>query len=102
VIRWWPSATGYHHNAVSFASPEASKGNALRWLAAMRGLPIEATMAVGDYENDVSLIAAAGFGVAMGNAVDAVKKAARAVVSDCEHDGVAEAIERWVLATPPR
>ena len=88
---------------------QISKGNALLWLAAERGIPIEETMAIGDYENDVSLVAAAGFGVAMGNAIDAVKQVARAVVSDCENDGVAEAIEQWVLAdrasvrrSPPR
>lgn len=101
MIRWFPSAAGYHHNAVSFAPPATSKGLALRWLAAEWGIPIEATMAIGDYENDVSLVAAAGFGVAMGNAVASVKQVAQVVVSDCDNDGVAEAIERWVLRPSP-
>jgi hydroxymethylpyrimidine pyrophosphatase-like HAD family hydrolase len=97
MIRWYPTAVGYHHDTVTFAPPETSKGHALRWLAADRGIPIESTLAIGDYENDVSLLAAAGIGIAMGNAVMSVKRVARAVVSDNENDGVAEAIERWIL-----
>ena len=97
MIRWFPSKVGYQHNAVSLAPSATSKGLALRWLAAEWGIPIEATLAIGDYENDVSLVAAAGIGVAMGNAVESVKGVAQFVVSDCENDGVAEAIDRFVL-----
>ena len=99
MVRWFPSRVGYHYDTVTFAPPGTSKGHALRWLAAERGIAIEATLAIGDYENDVSLIAAAGFGVAMGNAVESVKQVAQAIVTDNEHDGVAVAIERWVLGT---
>jgi hydroxymethylpyrimidine pyrophosphatase-like HAD family hydrolase len=55
-------------------------------------------MAVGDYENDVSLLRVAGWGVAMGNAVESVIAVADTVVADNDHDGVAEAIDRWILA----
>jgi hypothetical protein len=41
---------------------------------------------------------AAGFGIAMGSAPDELRTVAKAVVSDVEADGVAEAIERYVLA----
>lgn len=51
-------------------------------------------MAIGDEENDLSMIRFAGVGIAMGNAVPAVKKVAQRVTSDCDHDGVAEAIEK--------
>jgi hypothetical protein len=42
----------------------------------------------------------AGFGVAMGSGPPELKAEADAVVGDVEHDGVAEAIERFVLAPP--
>ena len=45
----------------------------------------------------MSMIETAGFGIAVGNAVDAIKKAADAVVADCDHDGAAEAIEKFIL-----
>lgn len=54
-------------------------------------------MAVGDGSNDLEMVAHAGVGVAMGNAVDAVKQAAFAVVSSNNEDGVAQAFERYVL-----
>jgi len=63
---------------------------------------MSATLAIGDYENDVSLLAAAGVGIAMGNAVASVKEVARDVVADNESDGVAEAIDRWVLGVPDK
>jgi hydroxymethylpyrimidine pyrophosphatase-like HAD family hydrolase len=94
---WSPSTAGYHHHTLSFAPPGTSKGDALVWLADELGVSLAETMAVGDYENDVTLLQAAGLGVAMGNAVPSVLAAARATVADNANDGVAEAIERWVL-----
>ncbi len=54
-------------------------------------------MAVGDGGNDLEMVANAGLGVAMGNAVPAVKQAARLVVASNDEGGVAEAIERLIL-----
>jgi hydroxymethylpyrimidine pyrophosphatase-like HAD family hydrolase len=54
-------------------------------------------VAVGDFDNDLEMIKAAGLGVAMGNALERVKSAAGAVVADCDSDGAAEAIERFML-----
>jgi len=99
----WTSAVassqkyGYLTYVVELVARGVSKGAALRWLASGRGIPIEQTLAIGDYENDVSMVEAAGVGIAMGNAVPSVRAAARAIVADNEHDGVAEAIEEWVL-----
>jgi hydroxymethylpyrimidine pyrophosphatase-like HAD family hydrolase len=98
LVYWKPSAAGYHHHTLSFAPPNSSKGQALAWLAAEAGIAMAETMAVGDYDNDVSLLRTAGWGVAMGNAVESVLDAASAVVADNDHDGVAEAIERWILS----
>ncbi len=54
-------------------------------------------MAVGDGSNDLEMVANAGLGVAMGNAVPAVKQAARLVVGSNDEGGVAEAIEQLIL-----
>jgi hydroxymethylpyrimidine pyrophosphatase-like HAD family hydrolase len=54
-------------------------------------------MAVGDQDNDVSMIAWAGLGVAMGDASPAAKAAADVIAPPLEEDGVAWAIERYVL-----
>ena len=54
-------------------------------------------MTVGDYENDVPMLRAAGLGVAMGNAMDDIKQAAKRVTDTNEEDGLAKAIERYVL-----
>ena len=54
-------------------------------------------MAFGDGENDISMLEAAGIGVAMGNAEDSVKEAADLVTLENDRDGVAYAIETQVL-----
>ena len=77
--------------------PGVSKGPGLMALANALGLDRREVMAVGDSGNDRTMIELAGLGVAMGNATDEVKQAADAVTADNEHDGVAQAIERYVL-----
>ena len=69
----------------------------MRWLLNEMGVDPAVVMAVGDGENDLELLRMAGLSVAMGNAADAVKAAADAVVGSNEDAGVAEAIERFVL-----
>ncbi|WP_348651734.1 Cof-type HAD-IIB family hydrolase [Paenibacillus silviterrae] len=61
------------------------------------GIEMDEVMAIGDHQNDLKLIRAAGFGVAMGNAEDVIKLAADAVTTSNEQDGVATAIERYLL-----
>ena len=76
----------------------ATKGRALAWLAHYLGIPREQVIAVGDADNDRSMIRWAGLGVAMGNAPDEVKAAADVIAPPVEEDGVAWVIQRWVLA----
>lgn len=76
-----------------------SKGSALKVLLKELNIPIENTMAIGDGENDIEMIQLAGIGVAVGNAGVHVKQAADYVVGTNDEDGVAEAIERFVLKT---
>ncbi len=71
---------------------QASKGTALKHLAAHHGIPLGQTMAIGDNFNDVSMIQLAGLGVAMGNAEPEVKAIADEVTLTNEQDGVAHAI----------
>lgn len=54
-------------------------------------------MAIGDGSNDLDMVANAGVGVAMGNAVRSVKEAASLVVASNDEDGIAEAIELLIL-----
>ena len=69
-----------------------NKGAGLLRLCGELGVPSEACVAVGDADNDIPMIRAAGLGVAMGNAAEHVKAAADRVVADADHDGCAEAI----------
>lgn len=73
---------------------DAQKGAALQWLAAYLGLAPSQTVAFGDDLNDVSMLRAAGIGVAMGNACPAAKAAADYVTESCDENGVARALER--------
>jgi hydroxymethylpyrimidine pyrophosphatase-like HAD family hydrolase len=90
VVRSW-------HQLVEATGPEVSKGDALARLAARLGVPQSATMAVGDQDNDVTMIAWAGLGVAMGEASPAAKAAADVVAPPLAAEGAAWAIERYVL-----
>jgi Cof subfamily protein (haloacid dehalogenase superfamily) len=82
---------------IEIMNPRVDKGEALRFVAGLLGVPMERIIAVGDSFNDVPLLNAAGFGIAMGSSPDELKAAADAVVGDYAHDGVAEAIERFAL-----
>ena len=76
------------------AHPEYEKAALLERM----GLTRENLMACGDGLNDRSMISYAGVGVAMQNAEDAVKAVADYVTAaDNNHDGVAEAIEKFIL-----
>ena len=78
---------------VEINQSRANKGAALLALASHLGLPREATIAFGDGSNDLSMLREAGVGVAMANAADEVKAAARRITASCDEDGVARGIE---------
>ncbi len=83
---------------VELINPAVDKGEALRFVAKHAGVDMSDVIAVGDSWNDAPLLRAAGFGVAMGNAPPELRAVAGAMVGDVANDGVAEAIERYVLA----
>ena len=84
------------HN-VEINHERANKGAAVLALAEHLGCGAENVMAFGDGLNDLSMIRAAGTGVVMANAFDEVKRYADYITDDCDHDGVAAAIEKFCL-----
>jgi Cof subfamily protein (haloacid dehalogenase superfamily) len=71
----------------------AGKGSAVKRLADLLGVDIKNTYAAGDEQNDISMIQAAGCGIAMINGTDIVKEAADVVTTkDNDHDGLCEFI----------
>ncbi len=77
--------------------PEATKGKGILRLAEYLGISREETMAFGDGENDLSMIIEAGIGVAMENGINSLKAKADYVTKSNDEDGVAAAIDRFVL-----
>ena len=74
------------------------KGVGLKKLCEHLGLPLEQTIAVGDADNDTMALKTAGLAVAMGNATEPIKALADVIVADCDHNGCAEAIDKYLLA----
>lgn len=85
---------------IEVLSPFVDKGKALEFVAARLGIEMKNVLAIGDSWNDAPLLKVAGIGVAMGNAPQEIRSLADAVVADVEHDGVAEALERYILGAP--
>ncbi len=82
---------------LEFMPPGVTKGAALSEYLKDLGIARDEVMALGDSENDASLLAAAGFAVAMGNAVPALLAQADAVTESNGEDGVARALHRYIL-----
>ena len=80
-------------NNLEFNSAGAHKGRALERLARHLGLTLADCAAFGDGLNDLTMVKAAGLGVAMGNAVDEVKAAAKTIAPTNDEDGVAAVLE---------
>ena len=77
------------YNNLEITRYDVAKSKALYFLCDYLGIPRDASAAVGDSENDLDIIRAAGLGVAMGNATPEVKDAADIIIEDNAHDGVA-------------
>ena len=74
-----------------------TKGNALLSLADYLGIPRENTFAIGDSDNDISMIEDAKYGIAMGNATDGVKAAASYITANYDSLGFAKAVYEYVI-----
>ena len=88
--RWHPAFT-------DITAQGADKGEGLRLMAAREGIDPKYTMAFGDGGNDTSMIRAAGIGVAMGNAIEALKKEADYVTTSVDDDGILNALRAFAI-----
>lgn len=91
-------ATSSQPGYVEIMHAKVNKGQALASLAERFTVPQKQVMALGDSLNDLDMLEFAGWGVAMGNAADRVKARAQAVTATNQEEGVAQAIETYVLA----
>ena len=83
---------------LEFVKTGVSKGRALQETAEKAGVPLAEVIAIGDSENDLSMIQAAGLGVAVANAQEQLKSAVDyATEATCEHEAVADVLQRFVL-----
>ncbi len=74
-----------------------TKGFGLKKLCEYLNIGIEQSIAVGDADNDLDILKTAGLAIAMGNANENAQKIADVKVADNDHDGVAEAIYKYLL-----
>lgn len=83
--------------AVEIGMNTANKGYALTKLCECLGINLAEVIGIGDSDNDVPMLEIVGLAVSPDNAPDAVKTKVAYVTADCDHDGVAEALERFIL-----
>lgn len=76
--------------------PEATKGNGIRFLANKWNIKQEEIMAIGDQDNDIEMLLAAGVRVAMDNATDNLKKVSNFITKSVDEDGVVHAINEFI------
>ena len=90
--------TASTRNNLELNIASAHKGRALERLAEHLGLTLANCMAFGDGMNDLTMVESAGVGVAMANAVDEVKRAAKIVTASNDEDGVAKTLDAVMSA----
>ena len=88
--RWHPAFT-------DITARGADKGEGLLLMAAREGIDPKYTMAFGDGGNDTSMIRAAGIGVAMGNAIEGLKKEADYVTTSVDDDGILNTLRAFAI-----
>ena len=84
-------------SSLEITAKGVTKGSGLKELASFIEISLDEIIAVGDADNDIPMLEAAGFGIAMGNSNENVMRMADAVVSDNDSDGCAEAIIKYFL-----
>lgn len=89
-------ASSSKHN-IEITCKGVSKGTAVKRLAEFYNIKEEEIIAIGDSENDLSMIEYAGLGIAMGNAIEKVKEKANFITDSNDNEGVAKAIKKFIL-----
>lgn len=88
------------HDQVDIAQLGNSKGKRLAQWVESQGLSMNQVIAFGDNHNDLSMLKNAGLGVAMGNAVDEVKKCADLVIGTNAESGISEVVKKYFASVP--
>ena len=83
--------------AVDFTSAGVTKATAAKWLGRILGLETENMLGAGDSYNDLPMLEVCGLRIAMGEAPDELKALADFVAPSVDEDGLAVAIEEFVL-----
>jgi Cof subfamily protein (haloacid dehalogenase superfamily) len=82
---------------VEILTPGVSKVKGMSLVADMLGIHRKDTIAIGDGDNDVEMLSWAGLAIAMANATEAAKSVADWIAPSVEDDGLAHALQRFVL-----
>lgn len=77
----------------------STKGSGLLRVADILGISHDMTFALGDSDNDLSMLTSAKYGIAMGNANSLIKENAAYITDSCENDGFAKALLEYVIPT---
>jgi Cof subfamily protein (haloacid dehalogenase superfamily) len=88
----------YGCSEIAIMDKRCSKATSVATLAQHLSIPLSQVMAIGDNINDLEMLQEVGWGVAMGQASDLIKEAAHAVTASNAEDGVAQAIERYIVS----
>lgn len=87
-----------NYEYLEFMPAGINKGNSIKWMCDHLNIPLENTIAVGDAENDITMIQAAGIGAVMKNAGDDIKAYGDYITEkDNNEGGVAEVIKKFML-----
>ena len=89
--------TQSYYNNIEVMPDGIDKGKGVAELARLLGITMDQVMTLGDESNDIPMLRAAGYGVAMGNGSEEAKRAARFVTDTNANDGFAKAIEQYAL-----
>ncbi|QVK21706.1 HAD family phosphatase [Mycoplasmatota bacterium] len=95
-FRIWHSESRKDYTVVELYTPYASKATSLEVVRKYYNIPIEQTIAVGDGGNDIEMIQYANYGVAMGNARDAIKDLANLVTDTNNENGVVNILKKII------
>ncbi len=84
-------------NYLEILPGRASKGNMLKLLVSILGITLDEVIAIGDKDNDISMVEIAGLGVAVGNATPKLKEVADYIAPSGAEGGVWNVIEKFLL-----
>ena len=84
-----------HDYFVEAVPTGGGKGNAIVKIAEYYGVDLSEVIAVGDQENDISMVVKAGLGCCVANAIDELKAVSDFVANDCDNDAIAQIIETF-------